>query len=143
MYEHNGLSSKSYSLRVMATVPNTRERAILRGVFRVPDKELCSVTIVNRVEVKGDKAKVDFVGSDSVKEFFCRLDRTKRVECENLLFLLHLYGKVTFFVKSSLSLSLSLSLSFFPQTLEVYTTYNKRATETRNCIHMLGYNTAQ
>ena len=85
VYEHNGLSAKSYALRVVATVPNTRERVILRGVFRVPDKEMCSVTIVNRVEVKRDKAKVDFVGSDSVKEFFCRVDRTKRVECENLL----------------------------------------------------------
>ena len=43
----------------------------------------------------------------------------------------------------SLSLSLSLFFFFFQNSFEVYITYNKRATETRNCIHMLDYNTAQ
>ena len=47
------------------------------------------------------------------------------------------------------SFSLSFFFFFFPlqtllrYTVILYTTYNKRTTEIRNCIHMLGYNTAQ
>ena len=81
-----GLSPKSYTLRVVTSVPHTAQRAALRGVFKIPEKEVCSVTIINkRAEVKGDQAIVEFVGSNSVKDFQCRTDNCHRVPCEGKL----------------------------------------------------------
>ena len=61
--------------------------------------------------------------------------------------LVGIYSQWLFIPASPLSLSPSLSLFFFffffDNSLEVLHTYNKRATETRHCIHMLGYHMAQ
>ena len=93
MYQRTGLSPRSYTLRVVASVPHTAQRAVLRGVFKIPEKEVCSVTIINkRAEVKGDQAIVEFIGSDSVKDFQCRTDNRRRMPCEGKL--MHIYSHV-------------------------------------------------
>ena len=67
----------------MARVPGTSEKCVLRRMFRVADKGVCLVTLVNKgVAVNGTQAEVEFEGNDLVQSFLCRMDRQQAVECK-------------------------------------------------------------
>ena len=78
-----------YSMRIIASDPATRERAVLRGYFYIPKlnpltRELpCGATIINTSsERQGSAAKVQFRGTGSARSFECRLDRGENRSCE-------------------------------------------------------------
>ena len=86
VYLRTGLPPNSYTLRVVASVrSNTSQRAVLRKSIRIFPKGMCSVSSLGPgVVVNGTRATVEFVGSDSVVDFQCRIDNHQPVPCKHL-----------------------------------------------------------
>ena len=78
-----------YSMRIIASDPATRERAVLRGYFYIPKlnpltRELpCGATVINTSsEQQGSAVKVEFRGTGSARSFQCRLDKGDNRTCK-------------------------------------------------------------
>jgi hypothetical protein len=82
-----------YSIRVIARDPFTRERAVLRGSFTIPDekssgdeKDHCGVTIINTgTQVKYSDVSVYFAGTGASEEFVCRIDKGSNRSCKFII----------------------------------------------------------
>ena len=84
-YLRMGLPPNSYTLRVVASVSNTSQRAVLRKSFRIFPKGVCTVSSLGPgVVVNGTRAMVEFIGSDPVVDFQCRIDNHHPIPCKHL-----------------------------------------------------------
>jgi hypothetical protein len=92
-FHHSGMRPGRYSIRVIARDPFTRERAVLRGSFTIPDekssgdeKDHCGVTIINTgTQVKYSDVSVYFAGTGASEEFVCRIDKGSNRSCKFII----------------------------------------------------------
>ena len=90
MFERNNLLPGDYSIKVVALDHRTRERAILRGGFKIleeslreDDLEPCGVTIVDfGSALQSSNVDINFDGVGGSSEFLCRVVGRDRVPCK-------------------------------------------------------------
>ena len=97
VFVRRNLPKGKYSLRIVASDPLTREKAILRGEYFIPSLSAtredphCGATVVNMSsETKNGRFEIEFRGTPHVGSFMCRTDRGTNEPCEPLSCIAHI-----------------------------------------------------